>query len=600
MTIRGTRSRLVAALAAAAGVLASAPAAQADPVVMCNVPIKASDGTILRANIALPSGGARFQTVLTVTGYNKDSGNPTGRSCTSGGALASLNMKWVEAGYASMIVDDRGTGASQGAWDSWGRRTQEDYTDLLDWIQAQPWSDGKVATTGTSYMGITSLLVALKDAERVKAGKPRAVRAVWADVPMADAYRDVTFHGGATDSGFMPLWLGLVNALSGVPPSTWTTDPGDAASTWPTHLYSNGTFAGTKLAEAATGGEAGYDGDFYRTRSPVERIKQLEIPVAWTGGWWDIFQRGEPLLYEKMTRSKQRKFWMLPMYHGAPTAATWNEQKIGTLGEVQVKWFDRWLRKRRNGVDKLPPVNLYTMGADRWTRYRTWPVPKTKYTRFFLNGQDGGGLSTARPAENDADTAPLLPVSSPCSRLTAQWTAGLASSCQTDNSTFDSSALTYTTQPLDRDTEVTGLITADLYAELTSKDATLVATLNDVSPEGESTQITAGFLLASQRALDTSKTKYDSPKRKHVLRPWHPFTKESQRPVTPNEVERYLIEIYPTSHVFEKGHRLRLTLASANTPTTSTPVPSVLDSAGGQIKLLHGPTYRSAVTLPLR
>ena len=142
-----------------------------------------------------------------------------------------------------MVIDDRGTGASGGKWDSWGQRTQDDYKEVLDWIQAQPWSIGGVATTGESYMGITSLLIAEADAARVAEGKPRAVKAVWADIPMADAYRDVTFQGGALDSGFMPLWLGLVTGLSDLPPSSLSADPQDAAAIYLEHLIGNGEFS---------------------------------------------------------------------------------------------------------------------------------------------------------------------------------------------------------------------------------------------------------------------------------------------------------------------------------------------------------------------
>jgi uncharacterized protein len=603
----GFRAGLAATLAALAVVLVAAPAAEAEPVSMCNVPIRMSDGVTLRANIFLPSGGGRVPTALNVTGYNKDLRNPTGDSCSPSGSLVAVDPKLIDEGYAVMILDDRGTGASQGAWDSWGQRTQDDYPEVLDWIQAQKWSNGKVAATGTSYMGITSLLVAEKDAERVAAGKPRAVQAVWADVPMADAYRDVTFHGGAIDSGFIPLWLGLVNGLSDLPPSTATSDPADAAQTYPGHVTGNLAFAGSKIAESTLGGESAYDGPFYRLRSPVERIQKLQIPVAWTGGWWDIFQRGEPLLYERMTRSSQRKFWMTPNYHGSPDATAWAAQGIGDEDTVRRRWFDRWLKGADNGADRLSPVNLYTMGADRWQRLPRWPAPGTRYTRFYLNGDksgsasslNDGGLGAATPAEASADSAPLLPVSSPCSRLTAQWTAGIAAlgSCQTDNRSFEASSLTYSTKALERDTEITGLITADLWAELSSTDATLVAVLSDVAPSGESTQVSAGFLLASQRALDAGKSTRGPGGL--IVRPWHPFTRESQKPVTPNDPQRYLVEIYPTSQVFKQGHRIRLTLATANTPSTATPVPDLANEVG-QLRLLHGPAYPSNVVLPVR
>src|SRR5204863_9344747 len=170
--------------------------------------------------------------------------------------------------------------------------------------------------------------------------------------------------------------------------------------------------------------------------------------------------------------------------------------------------------------------------------------------------------------------------------------------CDTDNSSWEASGLTYTTPPLDKDTQLTGLVKATVYAELSgAKDATLVAVVSDVDPSsGASNQVTAGFLLASQRAVDPAKSTF-SPSGL-LIRPWHPFTRASQQPVTPNDANEYQIEIYPTSQVFKKGHQIRLTLATADTPATSTPLPD-LPNELGTITFLHRPAYPSNVTLPL-
>ena len=569
------------------------PAATQASTAMCNVPIQMSDGAVLRANLWLPEPATeRVPTILTATGYNKDTTNPTGQACSGGGGIATADTSLADEGYAVMLLDDRGTGASDGKWDSWGERTQLDYREVLDWIQAQSWSDGSVATTGGSYMGITSFLIAEADAARVKAGSPRAVKAVWADVPMSDAYRDVTFHGGAVDAGFMPLWLGLTTSLSSLPPSTTTTDPAGSALTWLDHLRNAWDFAGQKLVETTTGGDAAYDGPFYRLRSPGDRASQIRVPVVITGGWWDIFQRGEPLLYEQLTRlgERRKKLFMSPHYHTGSGPAMEDP-------DLKRKWFDRWLKGVRNGVEDTPSVNLYPVGGDGWEHHATWPVPDVGYKRMFLD--DAGALGFSRPAEGGGDSAPLLPVSSPCSRMTTQWTAGAAAGpCETDNRTFEASSLTYTTAPLDRDTQLTGPIVANVWAELTSADATLVGVLSDVDPSGASNQVTAGFLLASQRAID----KRRSTQGPHgvMVRPFHPFTRASQKPVTPNDPALYRIEIYPTDAILEEGHRLRLTIGSADTPATSAPLPSVVAQAGGEIRVLRGGRYASNVLLPLR
>ena len=135
-----------------------------------------------------------------------------------------------------------------------------------------------------------------------------------------------------------------------------------------------------------------------------------------------------------------------------------------------------------------------------------------------------------------------------------------------------------------------------IYSTLVAA-TTLVAVLSDVAPAtGKSTQVTAGFLLASQRAVDPQKSSY-SPSGQ-LIRPWHPFTKASQQPVTPGDPNEYQIEIYPTSQVFKKGHQIRLTIGTADTPATSTPLPDLVNELG-TITVLHGPAYPSNVLLPV-
>jgi putative CocE/NonD family hydrolase len=586
------------ALALLLGAFASADA-QAS-VSMCNVPITMSDGVVLRANIFLPSTAGHFPTVLTVTGYNKDETNPSGEQCE-----AELGL--TDKGLAVMVVDDRGTGASGGKWESWGARTQLDYKEVLSWIQEQPWSDGSVATTGQSYLAITSILVAEADAARVAEGKPRAVKAVWADHPMADAYRDVLFQGGSLNAGFIPLWLGLVSGLSALPPSSLSANPEEAAALYLEHLLSNVEFGGTHVVGASLGEEPAYDGPFYQVRSPIVHARELTIPVVVLGGWWDIFQRGEPLLWESLKHSADRVLFMSPGYHTNLVGGTPAMEDPELMG----KWFTHWLLGAENGVQKTPKINLYPINGTHWEHFTRFPLPNTSYERLHLSGEPSGSgglsfhdgsLTSSAPSAEGGDEAPLLPASSPCSRLSAQWTAGIASTsaCDTNNATYETTALTYTTAPLASEMKFTGLITGDLWAKLSTTDATLVAVLSDVEPSGASNQITAGFLMASQRAVNpklATYTKFNG--ERLMIRPWHPFTKASQKAVTPNEPTEYKIEIYPTSAVLKAGDRLRLTIGTANTFTDVPPVPVLGQELGGTITLMHGPGHDSTVLLPL-
>jgi putative CocE/NonD family hydrolase len=236
------------------------------------------------------------------------------------------------------------------------------------------------------------------------------------------------------------------------------------------------------------------------------------------------------------------------------------------------------------------------------------PLPRTKYERLYLDGESSGSaplsvhdgsLASKPPASESGDLAPLLPASSPCSCETAQWTAGAGSNalCDTSNNTYEASSLTYSTQPLGAATKITGLITANLWAKLSATDGTLVAVLSEVEPNGDSNQITAGFLQASQRAVEPSLETFGP---KHVVtRPWHPFTKESQKAVTPGEATEYDIEIYPTGVVVPAGDRLRLTIGTANTVTGLPTLPTLGQELGGTITVLHGGAHDSYVQLPV-
>jgi uncharacterized protein len=573
-------------------------------VSLCNVPITMSDGVVLRANIFLPSTSGHFPTILTATGYNKDAANPTGQECEASQGIAGDEPGLTDKGFAVMVMDDRGTGASGGKWESWDARTQQDYKEVLGWIQEQPWSDASVATTGGSYMGITSFLIAEADAARVAEGKPRAVKAVWADIPMADAYRDVTFQGGSLNASFIPLWLGLVSGLSALPPSSLSADPEEAASLYLEHLLSNVQFSGTHVVGAALGEEPAYDGPFYRLRSPVVHARELTIPVVVQGGWWDLFQRGEPLLWETLKHSADRVLFMSPHYHVGSAPAMEDPQ-------LKQKWFQHWLLGAENGVQNTPKVNLYSINGTRWEHFKRFPLPKTSYQRLHLSGEPSGSgglslhdgsLQSSAPSSEGGDEAPLLPASSPCSRESAQWTAGAASTpvCDTNNATYEASALTYTSAPLAGGMKLTGLITADLWAKLSTTDATLVAVLSDVEPSGASNQITAGFLMASQRAIDPKLSTYRRYNgEKLMIRPWHPFTKASQRAVTPDEATEYKVEIYPTSVKIPAGDRLRLTIGTANTFSDAPSLPTLGQELGGTITLLHGGGHDSTVLLPI-
>ncbi len=469
--------------------------------------ITMSDGVVLRADVTLPVGPGPFPTALTITGYGKSSG-----AAAFTGGSAGL----ARHGYATVVVDDRGTGSSGGRWDSWGPRTVADYPEIIDWIVAQPWSDGTLGVTGASYMGITSLYTA--------ASQRPAVKAVFATVPMADSYRDIVFGGGEVNTAFIPLWVGLVTGLSLVPGS----DP----STVLEHLAAVKDFQLPTISDSVVGGDTAYDGPFWRQRSPIEVADRIDVPTFIVGGLDDLFQRGEPLLYEALADHTDARLLIGPWTHIAAGSGL-PADGVPDVDSLVLQWFDQHVRGIDTGADCIPHVTQYERGLDHYRSAPTWPVPDLHAERWHLRGDK---MLTEEPAGDEPSSTYLqLPVNGPCTRSTAQWLIGVIdrAPCATDNQLDEKTALTWTSAPFDDGVEINGPIEADLWLRpLLSKEAVVSVAISDVAPDGTSRGLTNGMLLASHRAVDPARSRMLDGQ---SIQPWHPFTKAAQQAVTPGQ-----------------------------------------------------------------
>jgi hypothetical protein len=612
--------RITTGVLMAIALMASSAQADYTPRLDCKVPIPMSDGVTLTATILRPSESGRFPTILGLTPYSAGSTAGATGTCvgpvpvttdssstasTLGSVTSKSVMDLVKSGYAFVIVDDRGTGNSGGQANFFDERTQKDYGEVLDWIQAQRWSDSSVGTTGCSYNGHSAIFAAEADARRVAEGKPRAIKAVWAEDFSSDIYRDFMAKGG-NPLLLIPIAIpGAAFALSSLTP-LMTPGP-DTPLTLVNHT-SVATYWGQMMANFATGGDKVYDGPYWHLRSPGTLASTIRVPVALNSQWFGPFPGAITKMFQELTNAPVKKMWMSGNYHCMNGG--WDDQGIGTIDHVIKAWFDHWLKGVPNDVEKLPAVNLYQLGKNTWYHGNSWPLPDTRYTRYyFAAGPSGsatslndGGLSTSPPAHGGQDQAPFLPVGGLCSRSFAQWTIGIGSAggtnpCDKDNRVNELSALTYTSPPMKQATTMTGVPSADLWATLTRPDATFVVTVSDVAPDGTSTGLTAGFLNASHRAIDKKKTWYGPDGL--VIRPYHPFTKAAQRPVPTGVPTRFLVEIPAISNVFLPGHRIRISLTSADLPDVLQPLPAMGDMAGGVVDVLRDPSHPSSVVLPI-
>jgi predicted acyl esterase len=539
--------------------------------VMSEVPIRMSDGKVLRADVTLPVGPkGPFPVALTITGYSKAVG------AAAGGATSDL----VAHGYATVLVDDRGTGTSGGTWDSWGERMQADYREVLDWIVAQRWSDGRIGVTGTSYMAITSLFAAAT-------GHP-AVKAVFATVPMADAYRDIVLPGGQLNASFIPAWTGLVTGAGFLPNA-----PPDVLVD---HALGITQFQAPMIAGAALGGAPAFDGPFWRQRSPIEALDRIHVPTFIVGGLDDIFQRGEPLLYERLAQHTDARLLIGPWTHiSAGTGLPRNG--VPTTGSLLLQWFDQHVLGRAAHAECVPKVTQFVRGHDRYESAPSWPVPGLTAKRWNLRGD--GGLTTAAPGKAEGGRSYLaLPVTGVCSRSTAQWLIGAIDStpCATDNQLAEIGGLTYTSAPFGAESVINGPIEADLWLSTWANDTTVSVAISDVAPDGTSRGLSNGLLLASHRAVDPSRARLLDGQ---SIQPWHPFTELARQAVLPGRPMRLRVEVFPTSAAIARGHRLRVTISPYDVPHALPPLPAELDALGSTVTVLSDAAHPSSVVFPV-
>lgn len=466
-------------------------------VTMANQSITMPDGIKLSATVTLPADASGkavdhpVPTILTMTGYNKGVGDYV---AVLGGANAYL----VSHGYAHVVVDVRGTGSSQGQWEAFGETEQGDYTPTMDWVAAQPWCNGRVGLYGASLLAITAVLAAEQQHPSLKALFPI--------VPMADSYRDIVFTGGQVNVGFIPLWLGLVTGLSAIDFNA-INDPAGALQNQLEHLLSAVTnFQVPTILQAVAGDPSkAYDGPFWRVRSPIEKAAKIQVPTFIVGGLHDIFQRGEPQLYDALKGHVTAKLLIGPWTHvDAATGAGLPVDGVPVLDHIALQWFDQYVKGMNVGADRLPNVTQYVYGQGHFQTASDWPHPQASAQTLYLHGDQS--LSTAAPAAGEASNLVLQePLNGICSSSTSQWTAGalglLPLPCFSDDTLAETLEVKYDTAPMAADYYFNGPIQADLWISTTAADAGVTVRVNDV--DGSTVlPLTNGILTASMRALD--------------------------------------------------------------------------------------------------
>ncbi|MGA8255778.1 MAG: CocE/NonD family hydrolase [Nocardioides sp.] len=564
--------------------------------------IPMSDGVTLRADLVQPvdSSGKTVTTplpvIITITAYNKT-------VIGMGGGLGGTPADYlVKRGYAQLTVDARGTGTSEGVWGAFSKREAKDAAAIVNWAAEQPWSDGTSGMTGPSYMGISQIFAAARH--------PKGLKAIFPQVPGADVYRDVVASGGAIDVGFIPLWLGIVTSTGLIPPAYGLSEPEHGFKWLSDSVLTAATFTVPLISDALIGGDAAYDGKFYEDRSPINVIDKVTVPTFLISGEYDLFQRGTPLLFERLQRNGvPTRIITGPWDHlEGSSGAEVADAGYGTLAELQLRWFDHYVKDIADPslLTDIKPYTYFEQGTNRWVRKPNYVSPDLEATTLKLSGSatpsfQGGTLTTGRAAAGTA-IVPPLPVAGLCSRSANQWTAGImntafpANPCLSDNQYNDYAGVSYDSAPLTKKLRIQGPINARLFTSTPTGDGMLSVSISDVAPNGTVKRLTGGWQVISHRALDQKRSRYLDGK---LIQAYHPFTRAEKSSLGGNQVAPIDVEIFPTGAAIKPGHRLRINIQAFDVPHLLPTLPD-LPAMLAPMTIHVSKRYPSELTLPTR
>jgi putative CocE/NonD family hydrolase len=554
------------------------------------------DGGTRTAYVTLPadaSGTAiagQFPTIFEVTDYDAALGNVLG---LIGAFVGGPDPYLVKHGYAWVAVDGRGTGNSTGVWDAWGSDTQGDYPVLLDWVTRQGWTNGSIGLTGVSDLAIQSLFLAEQGNAQVKA--------VFVTVPMGDAYRDTVGIGGEANVFFVSIWFALTDLTNLANPSILSS-PSTALPLVLGNLSGAiSQFEVPTFVEAALGDPRIVDdSSFWSVRSPIENTSAITVPTFIVGAVHDIFQRGEPLLYEQLKNRVTAKLLIEPGEHlGAALAANLTNYGLPASDHIELQWFDQYLKGENSGAAELPQVTQYFNGLDQYAVSTDWPVPTATPRRYYLHA--GGSLDKHWPGPERPIAIPDLPLQGLCSLSTDQWSLGLLGliplPCYSQDDIVERFNAVYETAPMRSDLYIDGPIEADLWVSLTNVAGSLDVRVDDLDQSGTATPITNGLIDVRDRAVDARRSRTLAGQ---SIEPWHPYTQSASRPVVPRLPLYVPVEIFTTSAMIQAGHRLRIAIGTGNAPEgVATGLPGLLQLLPGTTTVYQDLFHPSSVVLPV-
>jgi len=505
-----------------------------------------------------------------------------------------FRTRWLENlvkhGYAVIVVERPGTGASFGVMDPSFDVGAKEADEILNWIASRPWCDGNIGMFGDSMQAMIQFAAASAGNRRLKALFPTSS-------PM-DLYGAVSYPGGVYNKAFGAFFAWSVTFLESV--ITPVDSDKDGALLAEARKERTRLLAGTvsratercPYRDCITEGGKNLWQDRAALYPLIDRINQSGIPVYMTNGWYDIFTCDMFFWHNNLTTPK--RLIVRPLDHSGVEKSQFDLD----FGAEAHRWFDRWLKGIDNGIMDEPSIHYYVMGApgkQAWQTSSQWPVKNVKVTQLFLGrGATGsigsindGSLTAESPADADVFDAYTVDYTTTTGKK-SRWSSVNWPRDYPDMQTNDKKALTYTSSPLEKDVEVTGHPVAHLWLTTDTSDLDAFVYLEEVDGNGKSTYITEGNLRASHRKL--SQAPFNN-----MGLPFHSHYQSDLTPIRAGEPAELIFSLLPTSYRFQKGKRIRITITFADADNFETPV---IDPRPN-VRLLRDKERPSFVQLPI-
>lgn len=494
-----------------------------------DVKVTMRDGVRLSTNIYRPDTKGTFPVLLARSPYG------------NGGAGNRDAHFFASRGYVVVVQDTRGRAESEGIFNANQHEALDGY-DTQQWIGNQAWCNGKIGTFGGSYVGFTQWMPAQLQSPYLVTMVPT--------VTFSDLH-DVVYQNGAFRLDLFTPWSMEMTHPYNLKYSDLADKMDSVLMTLP--LIEQDRAMGWRISFLRDW-LSHPEHDLFWDRTSINEYNNIRTSVYHIGGWYDILLEGTINNYLKMTApgidpeiSRRQKLLIGPWIHSM------GKRKIGELDfgdesafnstDIRLRWFDSQLKGLDNGIMEEPPVKIFVMGINQWRHENEWPLTRTDYQNYYFHSRGkantlhGDGRLDTKPPKKETqdvfDYHPEDPVP----------TIGTMGPYDQRSVEERPDVLVYTTPALKKDLEVTGPVNAIIFASSSAVNTDFTAKLVDVYPDGMAIRICEGIIRADHRDPDAPPSN-----------------------ILPGEIYEYQIDLWATSNVFLKGHRIRVEISSSNFP----------------------------------